>query len=736
MKYARFLFLPVLVLSIAATLSATIFGNLRGIVRDPQHRPIRHAEARLKARGSAWVRTDLSNAHGEFEFSAVPAGVYVLTVKAQGFQPAVQSITVTSGSAPILHFELEIASEKQSVRVASTPETINTQSSSTETLVYKKTIARTPGADRANSLAMVTDYVPGAYMVHDMLHVRGGHQVTWEVDGVPVPNTNIASNVGPQFNPMDADYVEMATGGYSSEYGNRTYGVFNVIPHTGFEYHNEGDLVASYGSYNQTNDQLSFGSHTSRFAWFGSFNANRSDLGLMTPVPQPIHDMDSGLGGFGTLIYNASPQDQLRLVASLRGDHYQIPNTPEQQQAGIRDLDIERDSFVNFSWVHTFGAGLILNVSPFFHYNRANYLGGPNDTPYILNNNRRSNYVGGQVTFSAVVGRQNASMGVESFGQLDNTFFGLRSNPPTQPALAQTFRPSGNLEAVFFQEQYRVTSWWSLNGGLRFTRYSGLLNETGTSPRLGTSIILPRIKWVLHGYYAQYYQPPPLDTVSGPLLSFAVTQGFGFVPLHGERDRQWDAGLTIPVGKWYLNFDHFRTSASNFLDHDEIGNSDIFLPLTDLAALISGNEVILRSPQIFGRARLHVAYSNQVAKGLGPITGGLIEATDKGYFYLDHDQRNTLSTVLTTTLPGQAWATTTVEYGSGFLNGDGPAHLPPHTRVGLSFGKSFGESWSLAVNALNIADHRYLLDNSNTFGGTHYVNPREVYVEMRYHFHF
>jgi outer membrane receptor protein involved in Fe transport len=736
MKSARFLVASFMALSFAGLGYTTIFGNVRGIVHDPQHRPVQNAEVTLQASASGWSRIDHTSANGEFQFNAVPAGSYSLTVKAQGFQPAEQSIMISSGSAPVLHFPLQIATTKQSVRVAAAPEPINTRSSSTVTLVGQEMIAHTPGADRANSLAMVTDYVPGAYMVHDLLHVRGGHQVTWEVDGVPVPNTNIASNVGPQFNPMDADYVEMATGGYSAEYGDRTYGVFNVIPHTGFEYNNEGELITSYGSYNQTNDQLSFGNHSNRLAYYGSFNANRSDLGLMTPVPHVIHDMDSGLGGFGTLMFNATPKDQLRFVASVRGDHYQIPNTPDQQSAGIRDLDLERDTFVNFSWVHTFSPGMLLTVSPFYHYNRANYLGGTNDTPFILNDNRRSNYVGGQVTFSAVVGKQNAEVGVETFGQLDNTFFGLRSNPVTLPALEQSFSPSGNLEALFFQDQYRATSWLSLNGGLRFTRYSGLLNETGTSPRLGAAIIIPRLKWVLHGYYSQYYQPPPLDTVSGPLLNFVIDQGFGFVALPGERDRQWDAGLTVPVRNWTVDFDHFRTNAANFLDHDEIGNSDIFLPLTDLAASISGNEVIVRSPQIFGRAHLSIAYSNQVAKGLGPITGGLLEDTDMGYFYLDHDQRNTLSTVLTSTLPYRTWATTTVEYGSGFLNGDGPAHLPPHTTVGLSLGKSFGETWSLAINALNIGNARYLLDSSNTFGGTHYVNPREVYVEMRYRFRF
>ena len=77
-------------------------------------------------------------------------------------------------------------------------------------------------------------------MVHDQLHVRGGHQVTWAIDGVPVPNTNIASNVGPQFNPKDVSYLQAETGSYAAEYGDRTYGVFNVAPNNGFERNREG----------------------------------------------------------------------------------------------------------------------------------------------------------------------------------------------------------------------------------------------------------------------------------------------------------------------------------------------------------------------------------------------------------------------------------------------------------------------------------------------------------------
>ena len=54
----------------------------------------------------------------------------------------------------------------------------------------------------------------------------------------------------------------------------------------------------------------------------------------------------------------------------------------------------------------------------------------------------------------------------------------------------------------------------------------------------------------------------------------------------------------------------------------------------------------------------------------------------------------------------------------------------------LAIGKQFGERFSLAVQGVNVANRRVLLDNSNTFGGTHYLNPREVFVQVRYRFHY
>jgi len=271
-----------------AALQATIFGTVRGVVHDSQHLPIPGATVTLKAQDSDWVQTQKTNESGEFEFSAVPIGNYTVTVTLQGFQQQEQALAVRSDSSPVVHFELALASVTQRTVVTGEAISAPTDSVTPTTTLSRQDIQLTPGADRTNSLALITDYVPGSYMVHDMLHIRGGHQYSWLIDGVPVPNTNIASNVGPQVDPKDLDYVEVQRGSYDADYGDRTYGVFNAVPRTGFERDRECDVIVSTGNFYQTNDQINCGGHSQRLAYYGSLNGNRSDLGLETPVAQIV----------------------------------------------------------------------------------------------------------------------------------------------------------------------------------------------------------------------------------------------------------------------------------------------------------------------------------------------------------------------------------------------------------------------------------------------------------------
>ncbi len=64
------------------------------------------------------------------------------------------------------------------------------------------------------------------------------------------------------------------------------------------------------------------------------------------------------------------------------------------------------------------------------------------------------------------------------------------------------------------------------------------------------------------------------------------------------------------------------------------------------------------------------------------------------------------------------------------------AYLPQHTTFDLALGKSSANATVVSVNALNVANRRVLLDNSLTFGGFHYNDPRQIYGEVRYRFHY
>ncbi len=758
-------------LSLTATAQASVFGSVRGLVHDPQHRPIQGAMVMLHAKTSDWSATTNTNSAGEFMFSAVPVGEYTVTVASPGFEQTAQDVVVESGTQPVLHYQLDVLATKQSVTVTSAPETVPTDTATPITLIDRADIEKTPGASLTNSVAMITDYVPGAYVAHDMLHVRGGHQTMWLLDGVPVMNTSIATNVGPQFDPNDIDYLEVNRGSYGAEYGDRTYGVFNVAPRTGFERNNEGELMITAGNFYQTDDYLSFGSHTQRFAYYASLNGNRANLGLQTPVPQVVHDASNGFGGFGSLIFNVDPSDQLRFVTSSRKDYYQVPYdpipndiengaipannfTPQYPSIGLRDGQHESDAGVNFSWVHTFNSKVMTTISPFYHYNSADYTGAPNDYPVATSENRASSYGGAQASVSANFARNNLQAGFFSFYQQDNQFFGAIFNNGTgNPPVADSEHPTANQETFFVDEKFTPMPWLSLTAGMRPTRfaegnYSAAsltrpVIESAISPRFGATFTVPRLRWTFRAFYGQYYQAPPLESVSGPaLINFTRGQGLGFTSLHGERDEEHQFGVNIPFKGWVLDADTFKTIASNFLDHNNVGDSSIFFPVTISRAVIRAWELTLRSPQIAHRGTVHLAYSNQIAEGSGTITGGLTDFTAfPALSPLDHDQRNTLNIGGNMTLPRRAFVATNVYYGSGFTNGfPGQPYpgeyLPAHTTVDLTLGKTFSDRISASVTALNIANRRVEIDNSITFGGFHWNSPREIYVELRYRFHY
>src|SRR3954471_147115 len=159
MLYKRSLLFIGLVLG-SVTASATIFGTVSGLIHDPQHRPVQAAEVTLRAANSAWTKSVTSDAAGEFRFDSVPLGEYAVIVQLTGFASEEQNLILGSGRDARTHFSLKVAQAKETVEVKETSAAVSTESSSATTLVSRREITQTPGADQTNSLSMITNYVP------------------------------------------------------------------------------------------------------------------------------------------------------------------------------------------------------------------------------------------------------------------------------------------------------------------------------------------------------------------------------------------------------------------------------------------------------------------------------------------------------------------------------------------------------------------------------------------------
>jgi len=716
---------------------AAAYGSISGIVRDDGDRPIAGAKVVLESAAHAITEQQTDSA-GRFAFPKVEIGQYMLTISRRDFASLSQPVTVEAGYFPFASILL-----KELAEVTVTASALPVVASVTPiTMVSQEDIKNTPGASNVNSNAMITDYVPGAYQAHDMLHMRGGHQTNWLIDGVEIPNTNIAENLGPALNPQDVETLGVERGSYLADEGDRTYGIFNVIPKSGFSSNNQAQLDLTAGNFAQTDDYLSVASHTNDFAYYASLEGNRSNLGLQTPVSQVIHDESQGYGAFTNLQYKPNEQDAISFIGQLRQDVYQIPDCTEPLDddpycvGQIGDAQKEADNFALLSWTHTFSNDAVLTSSLLYHFERADYDGDASDYPTVTTYHHSSQYEGAEENLRMNFSRNHLDVGLFGFAQQDQAAFNLAFTDGSSPTLQELESPTGGLIAAWVQDTFEATHWLNLSAGVRQSHFqSSSITENTTDPRLGATVLLPRLNWVLSAFWGKYYQAPPLETLSGPLVAYATANDTAFLPLHGERDEEHQFGVTIPVKGWSIQADRFSTNSTNFFDHNPLGESNIFLPITTQGAHIVGTEITVRSPAFWPYGQVHLAYSNQTADCFGSITGGLVVlGTDCGFppVALDHDQRNTLNLGYNANLPRQFFVGSNLSFNSGLANDGEPSHLPSYTVLDLTVGRNLSRDLSVSITGLNLTNAHLLTDNSLTFGGVHWNNPFQIYAEIRY----
>ena len=221
---------------------------------------------------------------------------------------------------------------------------------------------------------------------------------------------------------------------------------------------------------------------------------------------------------------------QVSFVAQLRQDVYQIPDctAPLADDPGcvgqFGDVQGEADNFALLSWAHTFTNNAVLTSSLMYHFERADYDGGADDYPTITTYHHSSQYEGAEENLRMNFSRNHLDVGALRLRPAGSG----RLQPGVhrrQLADAQELQsPTGGLITAWVQDTFEATHWLNLSAGVRQSHFQGSLTENATDPRLGATVMLPHLDWVLSAFWGKYYQAPPLETLSGPLVAYATRE--------------------------------------------------------------------------------------------------------------------------------------------------------------------------------------------------------------------
>lgn len=481
---------------------------------------------------------------------------------------------------------------------------------------------------------------------------------------------------------------------------------------------------------------------------------NPPPLGENLPIPpsqQTVHNRRRTYQNLGVFDFKVTTKDTLNLTVGGYRSDFQIPNNERQQAFGRDYNQLERDHFQNLRWSRAIGGNKLLDVSLYHHFNKLD-VGGRQDRPLVAVDNRRVDYYGSRIDLATKLTRHFIKVGTEVY------FANLRDDFTILPTVVGTsFEPFrsrvpvlGKEQSLYVQDQIELTDDLALSLGLRWDAFQAKRSDTHLSPRIGLSYKVPNRQLVLFGSVARVFLPPPIEflDVRGSLPDNEPSRGFAeefrFVPVRPELDTQYEVGLKFPVHGFRIKVAQWYKNQKNFLDHEQLehpsGDVNIFLPINLRRGRSWGVETFVESPSYKGLS-VYTNYAFGYAQAKGNRTGGLISLTErpaKGFFFLDHDQRHTLSAGFNYDLERYgAWINSDVRFGSGFPDASrtfAGGRLPRHTVWDIAVGKRFAERWDFRVELENITNKVYPINLASEFNGTHYSPPRLVTFRFGYRF--
>ncbi|HYL59918.1 MAG TPA: TonB-dependent receptor, partial [Candidatus Acidoferrales bacterium] len=700
--------------------SATTTVRVAGVVRDALGRPIKDAALTIRRAGGHPFAQASSNAAGEFSFDTIPRGNYAVVAKKSGFRTATAVVKVTAKSPAPLAIAMEaesaislpvVAKRVAPARNAPSPETGGS--------VYRftqQTIQQMPQGNNS-ALNQVLLQAPGvAQDSYGQLHVRGDHaDLQYRINGVQLPEG--VTGFGQVLSPRFAQSVNLMTGALPAQFGLRTAGIVDIKTKNG-----TADNTASldfYGGQRGTiQPSFEYGGSSGNFSYFATGQYLTDNRGLEPPTPGPsaIHDRTQQGQGFGYFSYVLNSTTRLSLITGAAANHFQIPDSPGQPQvftlagvpfypsANVDENQFEQNYFGVIALQGTVGSKFDYQVAPFSRYSNVSF--NPDHAGDLIFNGAaakvfRSDWGNGVQVDTAYRGFDKHTLRVGGFfegerAEIDDHESVFPANPDGSQAgitpfgiVANTALTAWNYSG-YLQDEWKPVEQLTINTGVRFDLYDGLVRADQASPRI--SIVYSPFKGTsLHVGYARYFTPPPTELVSvNAIKQFAGTTGAAASGGNGnptvERDHYFDAGVTQQIVPGLtVGVDSYYKKARDLLDEGQFGPALIFQTFNYAKGRVYGVEFTSsyshRDLNSYANFAYGVAQGTQIESGQFNFAKSELQYINSHYAFLDHDQTFSSSAGAAYTWNGFTFSIDGI-YGSGLRRGfANTGNLPYYIQV-------------------------------------------------------
>src|SRR6266478_4855402 len=510
MRLLRLCFLSLVLFWPAMAIAQT---SVEGTVRDSSGLPIANASLSLRRADGPTILATTSDAEGKFRMAALEAGAYSVEVQAANYFPLHYEFVLRPRQPLSLNLELQAKQTvRESVEVLAVNLTTAPEKTGSSYTFTRQDLDKLPEPLLESTNDLVNNLMPGASDSHDnFLAVRGTEFSLHEfINGI-----SFLDNTQPQFSPGISpqifETVDLMTGGFPAEYGNRFGGVLDITTRSGASLDGHGDVNFRGATFENYDLNADYGGQAGWLGYYFFGDGFTSGRYLDPPEPKELHDFGKGSRATAQFDFHSGTKDACKLLLMGGGTNFQQPNLSNDQGVGRDAQRRLRQQTGILSWYHTFSPETLLSTSLYERVGSDRVLPTADPiTPYSVAS-RAPLTIGVKSDISHLWHGQVIKAGVDlvRLRELESFFFDSRGDPDAFPSFNGGLK--GGQDSLYLQDHFSpIRNLW-VDLGVRHDYFDLVTTAAQTSPRIGFAYHSNRTKSVLHAAYNRYFSPPPIE---------------------------------------------------------------------------------------------------------------------------------------------------------------------------------------------------------------------------------